>query len=151
MPRNKCFYFELVYKKEIEKVKLNQDNALGIDPGLVNWLTCVSTVGTNFIINGKHIKSMNRWYNKQVSTIKENKPQGFWNKKLAAITEKRNRQVKDDINKVAIILINHCLKNNIGTIIFGWNKRHKDSINIGKKNNSEFVPRGLILYQAIAK
>ncbi|WP_287520912.1 hypothetical protein [Okeania sp. SIO2C2] len=37
---------------------------------------------------------MNRWYNKQVSTIKENKPTGFWSNKLAAITEKRNRQIR---------------------------------------------------------
>ncbi len=140
LPRNKCFYFEFVYKKEITKAKLNPDNVLGIDPGLNNWLTCVSNVNTSFIVDGKHIKSMNRWYNKQVSTIKENKPQGFWNNKLAAITEKRNRQVKDGINKAARIVINHCLENNIGTVIFGWNKRNKDSINIGKKNNSEFVP-----------
>ncbi|MDJ0535998.1 MAG: transposase [Xenococcaceae cyanobacterium MO_207.B15] len=140
LPRNKCFYFEFVYKKETEKVKLDSGNVLGIDPGLVNWLTCVSNVGTSFIIDGKHIKSMNRWYNKQLSTIKENKPQGFWNNKLAAITEKRNRQVRDGSNKAARIVINHCLENNIGTVIFGWNKRHKDSINIGKKNNSEFVP-----------
>ncbi|GGA03769.1 hypothetical protein CYANOKiyG1_15980 [Okeania sp. KiyG1] len=34
------------------------------------------------------------WYNKQISTIKENKPNGFWSNKLAGITEKRNRQVR---------------------------------------------------------
>ncbi|MGK7895559.1 MAG: RNA-guided endonuclease InsQ/TnpB family protein [Xenococcus sp. (in: cyanobacteria)] len=140
LPRNKCFYFEFVYKKEIEKAELNPDNVLGIDPGLTNWLTCVSNVETSFIIDGKHLKSMNRWYNKQVSTIKENKPQGFWSNRLATITEKRNRQIRDAINKAARIVINHCLENNIGTVIFGWNKRNKDSINIGKKNNSEFVP-----------
>ena len=140
LPRNKYFYFEFVYKKDIEVTKLNQDNVLGIDPGLVNWLTCVSNVGNSFIVDGKHLKSMNRWYNKQLSTIKENKTQGFWNNKLAAITEKRNRQMRDGINKAARIVINHCLENDIGTIVFGWNKRHKDSINIGKKNNSEFVP-----------
>ncbi len=140
LPRNKCFYFEFVYKKETETVELNSDNVLGIDPGLVNWLTCVSNVGISFIIDGKHVKSMNRWYNKQVSTIKDNKPQGFWTNKLAIITEKRNRQMRDGINKAARIVIKHCLENNIGTIIFGWNKRNKDSINIGKKNNSEFVP-----------
>ncbi len=140
LPRNKCFYFEFVYKKETEKVELNPDNVLGIDPGLNNWLTCVSNVGTSFIVDGKHIKSMNRWYNKQLSTIKENKPQGFWNNKLADITEKRNRQVRDGINKAARIVINHCLENNIGTVIFGWNKGNKNEIELGKKNNSEFVP-----------
>ena len=140
LPRNKYFYFEFVYKKEVKKPQLNLDNCLLIDPGLNNWLTCVTNVGTSFIVNGKHVKSMNRWYNKQVSVLKENKPQGFWSNKLAAITEKRNRQMRDGINKAARIVINHCLENNIGTIVFGWNKRNKDSINIGKKNNSEFVP-----------
>jgi IS605 OrfB family transposase len=48
--------------------------------------------------------------------------------------------MRDGINKAARIVISHCLENNIGTIVFGWNKRNKDSINIGKKNNSEFVP-----------
>jgi putative transposase len=99
----------------------------------------VSNLGTSFIIDGKHIKSMNRWYNKQVSTIKNKKPQGFWNNKLAAITEKRNRQIRDGINKAARIVINHCLENNIGTIVFGWNKGNKTQIELGKKNNSEFV------------
>ena len=140
LPRNNCFYFEFVYQKETEKVELNPNKVLGIDPGLNNWLTCVSNVETSFIIDGRQLKSMNRWYNKQLSTIKENKPQGFWNNKLAQITEKRNRQMRDGINKAARIIINHCLINKIGTIVFGWNKGQKDSINMGKKNNSEFVP-----------
>lgn len=140
LPRNKCFYFEFVYQKETEKTELNQDNVLGIDPGLTNWLTCVSNVGNSFILDGRHLKSMNRWYNKQVSIIKENKPQGFWNNKLAAITEKRNRQMRDGINKAARIVINHCRENDIGTIVMGWNKGNKNEIELGKKNNSEFVP-----------
>ncbi len=140
LPRNKCFYFEFIYKKEIDKLELNQDNVLGIDPGLTNWLTCVSNVGTSFIVDGQQIKSMNRWYNKRVSTIKENKPQGFWNNKLAAITEKRNRQIRDGINKAARLVINHCLENKIGTIVFGWNIGNKNEIELGRKNNSEFVP-----------
>ena len=140
LPRNRCFYIEYVYKKEIDKTELNQDNVLGIDPGLTNWLTCVSNVGTSIIIDGKQIKSMNRWYNKKVSIIKDNKPHGFWIKKLAEISEKRNRQMRDGINKAAKIVINHCIENNIGTIVFGWNKGNKNEIKLGKKNNSEFVP-----------
>ncbi len=63
LPRNKCFYLEYIYQKETKPVPLNQDNVLGIDPGLNNWLTCVSNLGTSFIVDGKHLKSMNRWYN----------------------------------------------------------------------------------------
>ncbi|MGB3514551.1 MAG: transposase [Microcoleaceae cyanobacterium] len=141
LPRNRCFYWEFVYEKEVVvKPQLNQENVLGIDHGLNNLLTCVSNVGTSLIVDGKQIKSMNRWYNKQVSIIKENQPQGFWSNKLAAITEKRNRQIRDGINKAARVVINHCLENQIGTIVFGWNQGQKNQIELGKKNNSEFVP-----------
>lgn len=47
--------------------------------------------------------------------------------------------MRDNINKAARFIINWCLRNNVGTIVFGWNKRNKDSINIGKRNNQEFV------------
>lgn len=82
---------------------------------------------------------MNQWYNKQIATIKENKTPGFWNEKLAHITEKRNRQARDAINKAARLVINHCLNNNIGTIVFGWNKKQKDNADMGKINNQKFV------------
>ncbi|NEP82998.1 MAG: IS200/IS605 family element transposase accessory protein TnpB, partial [Okeania sp. SIO3B3] len=68
-----------------------------------------------------------------------NKPQGFWSKKLANITEKRNRQMRDAVNKAAKLVVNHCLKYRIGRIVFGWNKGQKDGINIGTKNNQKFV------------
>ena len=139
LPRNGCFYAEFVDKVEGVRSDVNPDFVLGIDPGLNNWLTCISNVGTSFIIDGKHLKSLNQFYNKQVSTIKEKKPQGFWSNKLAAITEKRNRQMRDAVNKAARKVINHCLDNKIGTVVFGWNKRQKDSSNMGRVNNQKFV------------
>ncbi|WP_293115388.1 hypothetical protein [Okeania sp. SIO1I7] len=65
-------------------------------------MTCVSNVGTSLIVDGKHppLSPPGRgtkgvgWYNKQISTLKENQPTGFWSNKLAAITEKRNRQIR---------------------------------------------------------
>lgn len=139
LPRNQCFYAEFVYKSSVAEVNLNKSNVLGIDHGLNNWLTCVSNVRTSFIIDGYHLKSLNQWYNKSVAKLKENQPQGFWSNRLAAITEKRNRQMRDAINKAARYVINHCLDNNIGTIIFGWNTKQKDSSNMGKVNNQKFV------------
>lgn len=139
LPRNQCFYAEFVYQQQIEAVKLDKLKVLGIDHGLNNWLTCVSNVGTSFIIDGLHLKSLNQWYNKSVAKIKENKPQGFWSNRLAAITEKRNRQLRDAVNKSARIVINHCIDNNIGSIVFGWNRGQKDGADLGKKNNQKFV------------
>jgi IS605 OrfB family transposase len=139
LPRNNCFYGEFVDKITEKKAVINYDNALGIDPGLNNWLTCVSTTEKSFIIDGKKVKSQNQWYNQKVASLKKGKAQDYWDEELALITEKRNRQMRDNINKAARFIINWCLKNNVGTIVFGWNKRNKDSLNIGAKNNQEFV------------
>lgn len=140
VPRNKCFYLEFVYKQSpLAKLENNNNEALAIDPGVNNWLTCVSTIGKSFIVDGRQVKSQNQWYNKLVAQLKKNQPQGFWNEELAAITEKRRGQMRDNINKAARFVINWCLSNEISTIVFGWNQRNKDGINIGKKNNQEFV------------
>ena len=112
---------------------------MGIDPGVSNWLTCVSNFGTSFIIDGKHLKSVNQWYNKSIALYKKDKPQGFWSKRLAAITEKRNRVMRDAVNKAARIVINYCIDNNIGQVVFGWNKYFKDSSKLSKQNNQSFV------------
>ncbi|BDA74409.1 Transposase, IS605 OrfB [Calothrix sp. PCC 7716] len=139
LPRNRCFYAEFVYEQKEVSITLDKSNVLGIDHGVSNWLTCVSNAGTSFIIDGKHLKSMNQWYNKQVAKLKEGKPQGFWNERLALITEKRNRQMRDAVNKAARIVINHCIQNNIGTIVFGWNKGQKNGADMGKVGNQRFV------------
>lgn len=139
LPRNCCFYLELVYKVESVQADVDFDKVLGIDYGLNNWLTCVSNVGTSFIVNGLRIKSQNQWYNKRVVFLKEDKPTGFWSNRLANLTEKRNRQNRDSMNKVARIAVNHCIQNRIGTIVLGWNKGQKDGANMGKKTNQSFV------------
>lgn len=139
LPRNGCFYAEFVYPAAVSQVDLDPTNCLGLDHGLNNWLTGVSNIGTSFIIDGLHLKSLNQFYNKQIANIKDGKPQGFWSGKLAAITEKRNRQMRDAVNKAARLVINHCIDNKIGTLIFGWNQGQKDGANMGKKNNQKFV------------
>lgn len=139
LPRNGCFYAEFVYKVKVVDSNLDQSKALGLDPGLNNWLTCVSNIGTSFIVDGLHLKSLNRWYNKQIATLKEGKSQGFWSNRLAAITEKRNRQMRDAVNKAARQVIGYCLENGVGTVVFGWNKNQKNGSNMGKKTNQKFV------------
>lgn len=139
LPRNRCFYAEFVYQTENVSIQIDKSKVLGIDHGLNNWLTCVSNVGTSFIVDGLHLKSLNQWYNKTVAKIKDGKPQGFWSNRLAAITEKRNRQMRSGVNKAARIVINHCVENKIGTVVFGWNKGQKHGADMGKKNNQKFV------------
>ncbi len=139
LPRNGCFYLELVYKTEDIKAEVDESKALMIDHGMDNWLTCVSNAETSFIIDGLHLKSINQVYNKRVAFLMEGMANGYWSKQLERLTENRNRTMRDAINKAARKVIDHCLDNNLGTVVFGWNKGMKDGANMGAKTNQKFV------------
>ncbi len=139
LPRNGCFYLELVYKIENVQSDVDESKALMIDHGMNNWLTCISNAETSFIIDGLHLKSINQGYNKRVAFLMEGMANGYWSKRLERLTENRNRTMRDAINKAARKVINHCLENNLGTVVFGWNKGMKDGANMGAKTNQKFV------------
>jgi IS605 OrfB family transposase len=139
LPRNGCFYLELVYQTKQTQADTSPKSALMVDHGVDNWLTCVSNIGTSFIIDGRHLKSINQGYNKRVAFLMKGKDNGYWSKRLEQLTENRNRTMRDAVNKAARKVINHCLENKIGVIVFGWNKGQKDSANMGKKTNQKFV------------
>jgi putative transposase len=139
LPRNGCFYLELIYKTEDIQADVDPSKTLMIDHGMNNWLTCVSNAGTSFIIDGLHLKSINQGYNKRVARLMEGMVNGYWSKRLERLTENRNRTMRDAINKAARKAIDHCLENNLGTVVFGWNKGMKDGANMEAKTNQKFV------------
>jgi IS605 OrfB family transposase len=140
LPRNRCFYAEFVVEvPETRAVGLDYSHAIGIDPGVGNWLTCVSSQGDSFIIDGKKVKSVNQRHNKKVAELKTGKAQGFWSDELASLTEYRNRFMRDAINKTARYIVNRCLDRGVGNVVFGWNKGVKQSVDIGDVNNQNFV------------
>ncbi len=140
VPQNGKLWAEYVYKTQVVKaLSLDYSQGLGIDHGVDNWLSCTSTKGKSFIVNGRKIKSINQRYNRFVAKYKQGKNQDYWDEQLEQATHQRNCQMRDAINKAARFVINYCLKHQIGHIVFGWNDRQKDSINIGKTNNQNFV------------
>lgn len=139
IPKNGCFYAEYVYGLSSVPNVLDKSKVLGIDHGMNNWLTCVSNVGTSFIIDGLKLKSQNQGYNKRVAKLMSDRPNGFWSKRLERLTETRNRRLRHAVNKAARIVINHCLDNGIGTLVFGWNQGQKNGASMCKKTNQKFV------------
>ena len=144
IPKLSGRYFEIQYTYEVEitQSELNKNNALSIDLGINNLLTCVTNKGQSFIIDGTRLKSINQWYNKQMAKYQSIKDKqrikGITNKQ-AAITRKRNNQVNDYINKTCRKIINYCIDNDIGTLVLGYNDNMQDKINIGRVNNQNFV------------
>ena len=130
------------YEQEAEPQNLNAGNALAIDVGLDNLASCVTTTGTSFIVDGRKLKSINQWYNKQLAhyaSIKDHQHIKGFTEGMSRITDKRNRQVTDYMHKVARCIVDFCIANDIGTIIAGHNIDQKQSVNMGKANNQKFV------------
>jgi IS605 OrfB family transposase len=140
LPKNGVFYLEMSYEVEKQNHELDINQALSIDLGTAdNLAACVDTLGNSFLIDARAMKAMNQLWNKKVSTRKEGKPQGYWDNWLDCVTRKRNHQMRDGINKAAKLIINHCLKYGIGTLVMGWNEGFKVDANLGNLNNQKFV------------
>lgn len=143
LPYNSGKYFKVQYVYEVtpEEISLNKENCLSIDLGVDNLATCVSTNGTPFIIDGRRIKSINHYWNKETARLRSiSMKQGQkTTDRIQRITTKRNNRVNDTIKKAARYIINHCIQNNIGTLVVGYNLDFKRNVNLGNRNNQNFV------------
>lgn len=144
LPINKCQFFKIqyVYEQEVENQNLDNDNWLSIDIGLENFATCVSNTNAPFIIDGRKLKSINQYWNKEkarLQAIKDKQGIKGNTKKINAITLNRNFKTKDYINKSVRYIINYCIENNIGKVICGYNADFKRNINISKITNKQFT------------
>lgn len=128
-------------------MKLNKNKALDIDFGVNNLATCVTSSGESFIIDGRKLKSINQWYNKENSRLESIRvKQGYENKtnRQNKNTIKRNNRVNDYISKSAKLILNYCIKNKIDCIVCGYNSNFQKDNDIGKINNQNFynIPFG---------
>ena len=150
IPINGGSYFEarFVFEDDVFKsAELNRDKALSIDLGVDNFCTCITSDGKSFIIDGKKLKSINQWYNKENARLSREKDfQGIkgWTKKQNLLVRKRNRRIEAIIYKSAKHITSYCVNNRIGNIVVGYNDGFQDKVNMGKVNNQKFkmIPYG---------
>lgn len=136
------FEVEFVSKVESEPVETVADSAISIDFGLDNLATCVDTNGASFILDGRKLKSINQWFNKEnarLQSIKDKQKIERLTERQARLLVNRNNQVRDYLNKTARLIIDHCVTNKISKVIVGFNLEMKQGINIGSRNNQNFV------------
>ena len=145
IPKAKARFFEIQYIYEAECVQrnLNTNNALALDLGINNLVTAVSSNGRSFIIDGRKLKSINQWFNKENARLQSIKDKQHFGKRTTnrqkSIARDRNNKVNDYMNKTARKVINYCIANDIGTLIVGYNETFQHSSYIGKRNNQNFV------------
>ena len=145
IPKANARFFEIqyIYKAECIQRNLNTQNALALDLGINNLVTAVSNIGKSFIVDGRKIKSINQWLNKENARLQSIKDKQHFGKKPTSrqktIVRNRNNKVNDYMNKTARKVIDYCLNNDIGTLVVGYNETFQKNSHIGKLNNQNFV------------
>jgi putative transposase len=145
--KHNVFKIDIVY--EVEENPMLEDNGhyLAFDLGVNNLLAGLnSTNGDSLIYDGKKVKAINQWFNKQKSKIRskidttdnDNYKQQLENK-LHTLSRKRHHKLKVYFHLVTNNIVNYCQRFQINTVIVGKNPQQKKDINIGKKNNQTFV------------
>lgn len=140
IPKVACYVIEVVYEIKENKLKQNQRVA-AIDLGLNNLATVVTNDGDNpILISGRKIKSINQYYNKMTSKKNSLLPYNvFTSKSLDRLWLKRNNKISYEIHKVTKFLANYFDERDVSIVVIGNNSGWKNGINIGRRNNQNFV------------
>lgn len=138
--QNKTIKILIIYSTD--KVPLKEDNnrVLGIDLGLNNLMSVVSNTNDfkPLIYDGKYLKSVNQFCNKQISNLKS-LSKNLITKRICSIYRNRINKINSCLHRYSSDLINQAVSNNFNTIVIGKNKSWKQEINLGRRNNQNFV------------
>lgn len=140
IPNSISYTIEVVY--EVSEVMPLEDNSriASIDIGLNNLATVTTNTDSKpLIINGKPLKSINQYYNKKKAKLQAYVGDKGKSKRIATLTQKRNNKVKNYLHNASRFIVNHLVSNHITTLVIGKNDQWKQDINIGKRNNQNFV------------
>ena len=144
IPDYKLFTVEIVYNIEVPDALLPDNGRyLSVDIGLDNLAAIVNNVSVKpIVINGKGLKSINKYYNKQISHYREiaKRMNGRdYTNRMNRLTLKRNHKIDDYMHKASRYLIDYALENNFNTIVIGNNKNWKQESSMSKRVNQSFV------------
>ena len=139
----------------LEPKKERDDRIMGIDLGVNNLMTCVTTRGEAFIINGRSLKSVICLYNKKIAYHQSKLPVYEINnkfiypktKRLVSVNRRGFNRINDYINKAVALLYKIALEQDVRTIVIGWNEDFKEDVakNPGDKTNGDQSKKNRIL------
>ncbi|EFH84649.1 RNA-guided endonuclease InsQ/TnpB family protein [Ktedonobacter racemifer] len=143
IPRSGFYVVEVVYEQEPKQAAVDPLLVAGIDIGLNNVATLTSNKAgfTPWLVNGRPLKHINQWYNKERARLQSHlsKHKRHTSTRLERLTNKRTRKIDHYLHTHSHRLIEHLIEEGIGTLVIGKNDGWKQEINIGNRNNQQFV------------
>lgn len=134
------YYFYHVYQeKQCEPIEVYYNKFISIDIGINNIMTVVDNEGESFIVNGRPIKSINQFFNKQMAKAHSYVGDKGTSNRIKALCHKRNNRFNNILHEMSNEIIKYCIKHKIGNIIIGKNKEWKQRCKLHKKIKQHFV------------
>ena len=145
-PYHKYYEIYITYETEEKEHVGTNENYIGIDIGVNNFITITNNIGKNpFIVKGGIIKSINQYYNKRKASLMSFVKDKGTSNRIAKLTRKRNNKVSNFLHNTSKHLIDYCILNNISNIVIGYNEGWKDGGMKGRtketrqRNNQNFI------------
>lgn len=139
VPKLNYYVIEVVYTVDDVAEKVFDGNYAGVDLGVNN---VVSLVSNSFspLLYGSFVKSINQFYNKELARLKSELPKGVkTSKRIKALHNKRNFKLNTEFHRISRDIVNHLVSHGVTKLVIGYNKEWKQDINIGRRNNQNFV------------
>ena len=135
---------QLINKKLINELLVKGKVIASADLGLDNTMTIVTTtpIINPIMINGRVMKSINQYYNKTLASMKSELAKtsnNLTSHSIKALTQKRNNQIHNILHQISSYVVNWLKTNHIEALIIGYNGKWKVEIEMGKRNNQNFV------------
>jgi putative transposase len=143
VPRLDGYVVEVVYQKTETQAAVDPTQVAALDLGVNTLAACTSTKPgfLPLLINGRPLKSLNQHYNKQRAHHQSMlaKTNRFTSRQLDRITTKRTRRVNAYLHTASRRIIDRLVEEGIGTLVIGKNPLWKQEVEMGRKNNQQFV------------
>ena len=91
------------------------------------------------VVNGRPVKSTNQFYNKRRAELQKKLGHTGTTKRIEHITTKRTRRIDHYMHTASRKIIDLLVESGIGVLVIGKNDAWKQEINMGKRNNQQFV------------
>jgi IS605 OrfB family transposase len=142
IPKTGCFVIEVVYEVVQNELfcSLNPQLSAAIDIGLDNLATIVFNHPAiqPIAVNGKPLKSVNQFYNKQVA-----KYRGFIkvgsSRRIANIVRNRHNFVESYLHQATKMIVDEMVRLGVTQVSIGKNEQWKTRLNLGKRTNQNFT------------
>jgi putative transposase len=143
VPKGDHYMIEVVYQEEAKPASVDPALFVAVDLG-VSVLAALTSNKPGFVprlVNGRPVKSLNRFYNKQRARHQSRlaKANRFTSRQLERITTKRNRRILHHLHTASRRIVDLLVAEGIGTLIIGKNPLWKQEVEMGRRNNQNFV------------